>query len=121
MLPYRELGYEIYFYSEDSRDIWEVIISAGEPLRARICGLAAVAMEKAYLSGCEYNEGINPYEAGLGWTVRLNKGDFFGREALAKIKQTGIEKRLIGFEVLNKEVTNTNSVFLLKRSLLLTR
>ncbi len=62
-------------------------------------GSGILPLEKGYLSGREYNEDINPIEAGLGWTVRWNKGDFIGKSALLEIKEKGISKTLIGFEM----------------------
>lgn len=98
-----ELGYEIYVNAEDAYELWDTIVKAGKPYNALLCGLGAagntIPLEKAYLSGREYNEDINPFEASLGWTVRLNKGDFIGRDALLAIKEKGISKKLVGFEL----------------------
>src|SRR3979490_1870907 len=44
------------------------------------------------------DETVNPYEAGLGWTVKLDKGDFVGREALAKVREEGTQRTLIGLK-----------------------
>jgi aminomethyltransferase len=44
------------------------------------------------------DEAVNPYEAGLGWAVKLDKGDFIGREALAKVRQDGPRRTLIGIK-----------------------
>ena len=51
------------------------------------------------LYGHEIDATITPWEAGLDWIVKLEKGDFLGREALVKQKQQGITRKLIGFEV----------------------
>jgi aminomethyltransferase len=57
-------------------------------------------MESAMpLYGHEIDATITPWEAGLDWIVKLEKGDFLGREALVKQKQQGITRKLIGFEV----------------------
>jgi aminomethyltransferase len=42
------------------------------------------------------DETVNPYEAGLGWTVKLGKGDFIGRDVLAKVKEEGPRRSLVG-------------------------
>jgi aminomethyltransferase len=44
------------------------------------------------------DEGVNPYEAGLGWTVRLDKGEFVGRDALASVKRDGPKRTLVGLK-----------------------
>jgi aminomethyltransferase len=54
------------------------------------------------LYGNELDEDTNPLEAGLGWTVKLNKGDFLGKEALEVAKAEGLKKQLVGFEVLSR-------------------
>ena len=51
------------------------------------------------LYGHEINETITPYEARLGWIVKLEKGEFVGREALIQQKQKGLTRRLAGFEM----------------------
>ena len=51
------------------------------------------------LYGHEIHASITPYEAELGWIVKLDKGDFIGRSALAKQKQHGVRRKLVGFEM----------------------
>ena len=51
------------------------------------------------LYGHEINESITPYEAGLGWIVKLDKGDFVGRDALVKQNSEGVTRRVAGFEM----------------------
>lgn len=98
-----ELGYELYVNADEAYELWDTVMKAGEPHGAMLCGLGAAGstlpLEKGYLSGREYNETINPFEVGLGWTVRLNKGNFIGRDALMAIKEKGISKKLVGFEL----------------------
>ncbi len=50
------------------------------------------------LYGNDMDETVNPYEAGLGWTVKLGKGDFIGRDALAKVKEHGPTRNLVGLK-----------------------
>ena len=55
----------------------------------------SLRLEKGYrLWGTDIHTEYNPYEAGLGWAVKLNKGDFLGREALMRSREAGIERRL---------------------------
>jgi glycine cleavage system T protein len=94
-----ELGWEIYAPTEFGPQLWDTLWRTGEPLGVVACGGAAydsLRLEKGYrLWGQDIDEEHNPYEAGLGWAVRLNKGvDFIGREAAAAIKERGVERKL---------------------------
>jgi aminomethyltransferase len=51
------------------------------------------------LYGHEIDRETTPWEANLGWTIKMDKGDFVGRSALAAQKEAGVERRLVGFEV----------------------
>ena len=51
------------------------------------------------LYGNELSDTINPYEAGLGWAVKLDKGDFVGRDALVAAREQGIGRRTVGFQM----------------------
>jgi aminomethyltransferase len=90
-----EDGYEIVTSVEAGRAIWRQLMAAGvEP-----CGLGArdtLRLEAALpLWGHDIDETTNPYEAGLGWVVSLNDGaDFAGREALARIREHGVDRKL---------------------------
>lgn len=98
-----EPGFELYFDRQFSEQVWEKIIEAGKPYGLSPIGLGArdsLRLEKKYcLYGNDIDETTNPLEAGLGWITKLDKGDFIGREALLRIKQEGIKRKLIGFEV----------------------
>jgi glycine cleavage system T protein len=94
-----ELGWEIYAPTEFGAQLWDTLWSAGEPLGAVACGGGAydsLRLEKGYrLWGQDIDEEHDPYEAGLGWTVRLSKdADFIGRDAAAAIKERGVERKL---------------------------
>ena len=93
-----ELGWELYAPTEFGLALWDLIWGAGEPLGAVACGGAAydsLRLEKGYrLWGADIDEEHNPYEAGLGWAVRLEKGAFQGREAAERIKAEGVTRRL---------------------------
>jgi glycine cleavage system T protein len=92
-----ELGWEIYAPTEFGGQLWDTLWRAGEPLGAVACGGAAydsLRLEKGYrLWGQDIDEEHDPYEAGLGWAVRLGKGEFIGREAAAAIKEEGPTRR----------------------------
>jgi len=95
-----ELGYEL-FYSRDYADhMWTALLDAGEAHELRPAGLGAlrsVRIEKKYpLYGLDLDETTSPYEAGVGWTVHLDKGEFIGRAALLRQKEAGITRALVG-------------------------
>jgi aminomethyltransferase len=98
-----EDGWEIYAAPEQAERLWNEIREAGASAGILACGLGArntLRMESAMpLYGHEIDATITPWEAGLDWIVKLEKGDFLGREALVKQREQGITRKLIGFEV----------------------
>src|SRR5207245_5888789 len=103
-----EVGYEIYL-CDGSRgtDLWNRVMAAGKPFDLRPTGPSEYRRIEAgilnYPSDIDWNH--NPYEAGLGWLVDLDKEhDFIGRAGLRKIKKEGPKKKLVGVEVPGDEV-----------------
>jgi aminomethyltransferase len=102
-------GVEIYF--EDKNDsankIWDAIFTAGKPLGLKPAGLAArdtLRLEMGYcLYGNDIDDSTSPLEAGLGWITRFTK-PFVGREQIEQKKKDGIQRKLVGFEVLDKGI-----------------
>lgn len=96
-----ELGYELYFEPEKAESVWQELINAGKEYGLQACGLGArdtLRLEKMYaLYGNDIDENTNPLEAGLGWTVNLEKGDFIGREKLIEVKENCCQRKLVGF------------------------
>ncbi|MFP5287858.1 MAG: glycine cleavage T C-terminal barrel domain-containing protein, partial [Thermoanaerobaculia bacterium] len=94
-----EDGVELYLAPEDAPEIWRRLLDAG----VKPAGLGArdtLRLEAAMaLYGHEIDESTTPFEAGLGWVVKLDKGDFLGRDALAAQRERGIPRKLVGFEV----------------------
>ncbi|HEX9940585.1 MAG TPA: glycine cleavage system aminomethyltransferase GcvT [Thermoanaerobaculia bacterium] len=94
-----EDGFELYLAPEDAPRVWRRLLAAG----AAPAGLGArdtLRLEAAMaLYGHEIDETTTPFEAGLGWVVKLEKGDFLGRDALLAQKARGIPRKLVGFEV----------------------
>jgi glycine cleavage system aminomethyltransferase T/glycine/D-amino acid oxidase-like deaminating enzyme len=82
-----ELGWEIHIPVDSSLEVWDALNDAGEGRGLVLCGLGAMdslRLEKGYrLWGVDVHTEYDPYEAGLGWTVKLGKGDFIGRDAAA--------------------------------------
>jgi aminomethyltransferase len=102
-------GVEIYF--EDKNDsankIWDAIFAAGKPLGLKPAGLAArdtLRLEMGYcLYGNDIDDATSPLEAGLGWITKFTK-PFVGRELMEQLKKKGIQKKLVGFEMLEKGI-----------------
>lgn len=103
-----EYGYELFFDAAQAVKVWEGILEAGQPEGAAAIGLAArdsLRFEPCLpLYGHELSEDITPVEAGLGLFVKPEKGDFIGREALAKQKSEGAPRRLACLEMIEKAV-----------------
>ncbi|MGI4019909.1 MAG: glycine cleavage system aminomethyltransferase GcvT [Janthinobacterium lividum] len=100
-------GFEIYFDHEHSEHIWDAIFKAGEPFGIKPIGLAARDTLRLEMGFCLYGNDIDdttsPLEAGLGWVTKFNK-DFVNAEALKQQKETGISKKLIGFEMIDRGI-----------------
>jgi aminomethyltransferase len=94
-----EDGFELMVQAEHAERVWQLLLDAG----AHPAGLGArdtLRTEAAMaLYGHELDTSTNPYEARLGWVVSLSTPDFIGREALAKIKEKGPSRRLVGLLV----------------------
>jgi aminomethyltransferase len=95
-----EDGFELFINSDRVGEAWDAILERGRDAGVLPAGLGArdaTRLEAALrLWGNDMDESVNPYEAGLGWTVKLDKGDFIGREALQQVKAQGPRRRLIG-------------------------
>lgn len=96
-----EDGFELYCAAERTGELWDALLAAGRPEGLLPCGLGArdtLRLEAGYcLYDHELTESITPLEAGLGWTVKLNKGtDFIGRQALEDEKRDGLRQKLVG-------------------------
>ncbi|HEX8664461.1 MAG TPA: FAD-dependent oxidoreductase [Beijerinckiaceae bacterium] len=96
-----ELGYELHLSVEYAQHVYELLWQAGRAFGIANAGYRAVEslrLEKGYLYwGADITPDYTPHEAGLGFAVALNKGDFIGREALAKAKAEGPRRRLCCF------------------------
>jgi 4-methylaminobutanoate oxidase (formaldehyde-forming) len=93
-----ELGWELYFPAEQAVKLWGLLLAAGEEFGIRPAGYKALdtlRLEKGYRywSG-DMTPAETPYEAGLGFCVKLNNRDFIGREALLKAKAKGPRRKL---------------------------
>lgn len=112
-----EDGFEIYFTPDESERIWNRIVESGNPKGLLPCGLAArntLRLEaKMALYGNDIDHTTTVLEADLGWICKLAKGDFIGRDRLVEQKEKGLERKLVGFEVLDKGIARDhNPVFI---------
>ena len=100
-------GFELYFESGHSEDIWNKIFEAGEPFGIKPIGLAARDTLRLEMGFCLYGNDIDdttsPLEAGLGWITKFTK-NFINSENLAAQKEKGVERKLIGFEMVDRGI-----------------
>ena len=100
-------GFEIYFDEQHSEAIWDAIFKAGEAFGIKPIGLAARDTLRLEMGFCLYGNDINdttsPIEAGLGWITRFSKS-FVNSEALELQKKNGVERKLIGFELIDRGI-----------------
>jgi aminomethyltransferase len=106
-----EDGFEVYAAPEHAERLWQKMLDAGDygkPEGVQPCGLAArntLRLEAGMaLYGHEITEETTLLEANLGWITKLNKGDFTGRDVLARQKEEGITRKLVGFEVTERGI-----------------
>jgi aminomethyltransferase len=103
-----EDGFEIYFAPEHSEKLWNDLMHAGESAKMIPCGLGArntLRLEAGMcLYGHEIDDTTTPWEAGLGWICKMEKAPFLGSDVLAQQKQTGVPRKLVGFEMLDKRI-----------------
>jgi aminomethyltransferase len=106
-----EDGFEVYAAPEYAERLWEKMLDAGSygtPEGVQPCGLAArntLRLEAGMaLYGHEITEETTLLEANLGWITKLAKSDFTGRDALARQKEEGVGRKLVGFEVTERGI-----------------
>ena len=98
-----EDGFELFCRAEDATPLWDALLEAGKPEAIQPAGLGcrdSLRLEMAYrLYGSDMDDDATPLEAGLGWVVKLDKGDFVGRDALLRQKAAGLSRKLVGFQL----------------------
>ena len=98
-----EDGFEIYVAPAEAARVWSEVFEAGAEFGIKPCGLGArntLRLEaKMALYGHEIDASISPLEAGLGWIVKFDKGEFVGRAALVRQQESGVKRKLAGFEM----------------------
>lgn len=100
-------GFEVYFKNESAEKIWDSLTEAGEEFGLIPCGLASrdtLRLEKGFcLYGNDIDDTTSPLEAGLGWITKFDK-DFVDKEFLAKQKEEGVTRKLVGFEMQERAI-----------------
>ncbi len=100
-----EDGFEIYGDAKVGSKVWDLLMKAGETTGIHItpCGLGARDILRLEMGYCLYGNDISrdtiPLEAGLSWIVKMDKSDFIGKESLAKKKEEGLTRKLIGMNL----------------------
>lgn len=103
-----ERGYEIFLPAMIAPGIWDAILKKGEESGIKPAGLGCrdtLRLEMGYpLYGNDMDDTTTPLEASLDRAVDFDKGDFMGREAILRKRDKGLERKLVGFELLQKGV-----------------
>jgi aminomethyltransferase len=102
-----ELGYEVWCHPSDGPAVWDAVYEVGEPLGIKPLGLEALDILRIesglIFAGYEFDDQVDPFEAGIGFTVALGTDeDFIGREALIERKEHP-QRRLVGLELDSNE------------------
>lgn len=107
-----DLGYEIWLNAQDAIPVWDALMEAGAPHQITPSGLMALDMARIeagfILIGVDYHgthsavvedDQVTPYEIGLGWTVKLSKDSFIGKQALLVEREHGPRRKTVGLEI----------------------
>jgi 4-methylaminobutanoate oxidase (formaldehyde-forming) len=102
-----ELGWEIYASADQAAHVFEAVEEAGAAQGLKLCGLHVLdscRIEKAFRHfGHDITDEDHVLEAGLGFAVKPDKGEFIGREAVLRKKEAGLERRLVQFRLTDPE------------------
>ncbi|HKO93971.1 MAG TPA: glycine cleavage T C-terminal barrel domain-containing protein, partial [Polyangiaceae bacterium] len=103
-----ESGFELFVPNAQAAALWNALIEAGKPQGLLPIGLGArdtLRLEAGLrLYGNDIDETTDPWEAGLGWTVKLEGREFLGKRALVERKQRGLTRKLVGFEMVERGI-----------------
>lgn len=93
-----EDGFELYFDPTYATTVWNALTRDGTVTPAGLGARDSLRLEMGMaLYGNDIDDTVTPYEANLGWIVKLQKGDFVGRDALVRQKEQGVTRKLVGF------------------------
>lgn len=103
-----ELGYELYIQGDEAFvcKLWDLLMKEGSEYLVKPCGLGcrdSLRLEMGFcLYGNDIDQSTNPLEAGLGWITKLKKDSFIGRDAIMKVKEAGVTRKLTPLVALEK-------------------
>ena len=93
-----EDGFELYFDPSHAEAVWHALTRGGEVVPAGLGARDTLRLEMGMaLYGNDIDDTVTPLEANLGWLVKLQKGDFVGRDAVVAQKEAGVKRKLAGF------------------------
>lgn len=111
-----EAGYEVHFASSEGATMWKLIMEAGKASGIVPCAQAALEslrQEAGYLLvGNDHDRSTNPFEAGIGFTVKFSKENFIGKEALLKVARDGVSRRMVWLDIPSGDVAETGDELL---------
>ena len=103
-----EDGVELYAPAATAGTLWDALMEAGRSVSMLPCGLGArdtLRLEAGLrLYGQDMDESVDPLSCSLGWTVKLDKGDFVGASALRRIKESGVPRRFVGLRMSGRAI-----------------
>jgi len=103
-----EDGFEVYLAPERAEEVFRALLEEGRAQGAVPCGLGSrdtLRLEaRMALYGNDIDDTVTPWEADLGWIVKMKKGDFLGRDALLRQKAEGVPRKLVGFEMVDRGI-----------------
>ena len=107
-----EDGFEVYLKPQQAAALWNAVLEAGRPFGLLPCGLGArdtLRLEaKMALYGNDIDDKHTVLEADLGWILKLEKGEFIGKAALAQQKAQGVKRKLVGFEMTGRGIARSH-------------
>lgn len=114
-----EDGFEVYVAPEDASEVWRALLAEGRPHGLVPAGLGARDTLRFEAGMCLYGNDIDgtttPLEANLGWIVKLDKDDFIGRDVLERQAEEGVERILVGVEVVDRGIARHGHPVFLSR------
>jgi aminomethyltransferase len=100
-----EDGFELYHDAKDAKKLWTALMATNAITPVALGCRDSLRLEMGMaLYGNDIDDTITPLEAGLGWLVKMKKGDFVGRAALEKQKADGVKRKLVGFTFVEKAI-----------------
>ncbi len=108
-----EDGFEIFVDNSHCLELWNILLKKGKEMGLKPAGLGArdtLRLEAGYiLFGNEIDDFTTPMEAGIGWTVKFDKPDFIGKDALMRSIKSGSKRKLIAFKMVDKGIPRTDN------------